>query len=69
MQVSDVHAPLKTVLPQPNMMNGAAAVGDPALAPGGVSMASSSSAVASRTPIVYGGNVWSNSRLSSSLRG
>ena len=68
-QVSDVHAPLKTVLPQPNVMNGGSAVGVPAVALDGTSIASSSSAVASRTLIVYGGNVWSNSRLSSILRG
>ena len=41
----------------------------PAWVPPGASIASSSIAVESATLILNGGNVWSKSRLSSSLRG
>ena len=64
-----MQAPLNFSLPQPNVMNGGAAVGVPAFVPPGTSIASSSSAVASPTPIVKGGIVWSKRRLSSILRG
>ena len=55
--------------PHWKVTNGGTAVGVPPLWPDGTSIASSSAAVAARTVIVYGGNVWSKSRLSSIWRG
>ena len=64
-----VIAPLKISAPHWNVTNGGTAVGVPPLWPVGTSIASSSAAVAARTVILYGGNVWSKSRLSSIWRG
>src|SRR3954471_7167340 len=58
-----VIAPLNISAPHWNVTNGGAAVGVPPLLPDGTSIASSSSAVAVRTVILYGGKLWSKRRL------
>src|SRR4051794_41760020 len=64
-----VSAPLKISAPHWNVTNGGTAVGVPPDFPLGTSIASSSAAVAARTVILYGGELWAESRVGSLWRG